>query len=69
MLTSANCPKAPDLFADVGIRAPNLPLPQQPLASQPGTHMAVSSQLPEVFCGDTLLRETRKVKPDQSIIS
>ena len=35
MPTSANCPKNPsDVRADVGIRAPILPLSQQPLASQ-----------------------------------
>jgi hypothetical protein len=34
MPTSANCPKNPsDVRADVGIRAPILPLSQQPLAS------------------------------------
>src|SRR5580765_8003127 len=41
MPTSANCPKNPcDVHADVGIRAPNLPVPQQPLARRPGTHIA-----------------------------
>ena len=36
MLTSANCPKSPgDVRADVGIRAPVLPLSQQPLTSFP----------------------------------
>ena len=34
MPTSANCPKNPsDVRADVGIRAPILPLSQQPLVS------------------------------------
>src|SRR6266851_478616 len=34
MPTSANCPKTPsDVRADVGIRAPILPLSQQPLTS------------------------------------
>ena len=37
MPTSANCPKKPsDVRADVGIRAPILPLSQQPLASPAG---------------------------------
>jgi len=36
MPTSANCPKNPsDVRADVGIRAPILPLSQQPLADAP----------------------------------
>jgi len=35
MPTSANCPKNPsDVRADVGIRAPILPLSQQPLTKE-----------------------------------
>jgi len=35
MPTSANCPKNPsDVRADVGIRAPILPLSQQPLTTK-----------------------------------
>jgi hypothetical protein len=73
MPTSANRPKTPATFTRMWASAllichfRNSLLPGGP--GRTSQVFGASSQLPEVFCRDTLVRETRKVKPDQSIIS
>ena len=59
MPTSANCPKKPsDVRADVGIRAPILPLSQQPLTSTAKHNRDLAAWFTLAPLGEELLPES-----------